>query len=68
MHPADDAGARACAVADDAVGKWTKVNSESVDGTQGSPFAYELEWGLHHQTDWPSNGTPKHSWTPQRWP
>ena len=44
------------------VGRWLKVNSESVYGAQPSPFPYELPWGLMttkpgrvflHVFDWP---------------
>jgi alpha-L-fucosidase len=45
-----------------AVGKWMKANSESIYATQGSPYPYELNWGLVttkpgrmylHVFDWP---------------
>ena len=44
------------------IGQWLKVNSEGVNGTGPSPFAYELPWGIIttkpgklylHVFDWP---------------
>jgi alpha-L-fucosidase len=50
-----------------AVGKWMKVNSESIYGTSSSPFAY-LKWGRAtrkgqtlylHVFNWPADGSLK---------
>ena len=47
------------------VGQWMKVNSDSIYGTSGSPFAYDLPWGtittkagkiFVHIFEWPAEG------------
>jgi alpha-L-fucosidase len=49
-----------------AVGRWMKVNGESIYGSTASPFSTELPWGrvtskpdriYLHVFDWPANGT-----------
>jgi len=58
-----------------AVGKWMKVNGESIYGTSASPFATQLQYGRAtskpgrvylHIFNWPANGRLSlHSWGPQ---
>lgn len=48
-----------------AIGRWMKVNGESISGTTGSPFPRQLPWGrctsrpgrlYLHVFDWPADG------------
>ena len=58
-----------------AVGKWMKVNGESIYGTSASPFATQLQYGRAtskpgrvylHIFNWPANGRLSvPSWGPQ---